>query len=1222
MENVLDVADDEFGHMAEDGVEEAISDEVFSNYKFREVIPGCLPHPGDIVESGSLGAIDPLPCSYPLADSIPQETVISGKLSGLQLEGVMYACQRHQILLGDGSRAGFFIGDAAGVGKGRQIAGILLDNYVRGRTKHVWFSLSSDLIVDAKRDLEDIGCYIKVIEGCQQLDKMTKALGLATDFKDGVMFCTYSTLVSSVSKGGVFSSARHSRQQQLVDWCGGPNFDGCLIFDECHKAKHFVPGNEQASTKVAVAVNSLQKQLPKARVVYCSATGVSDVKNMAFMQRLGLWGEGAAFRSFEVFLDTVQKKGLGVAEMLAMDMKSSGIYVCRSLSFKQAEFVTLEVSLTKEQKKMYDVAAHVWSETHKALQIALQRTHGSNGRIWATYWAAHQRFFRQLCLGMKVPTIIEESKSSLEAGFCVVIGLQTTGEASLQNEINKKNGIYPGGFVSLCREILKQFLEQHFPTLIEPEKSSSLVSSPPVADEWCCKAKEALINFSNKIQLPNGSLDEIIDKLGGPDCVAEMTGRRWRIIRTTPNGQPALQLRASDAEASALESLNVTERNLFMSGQKLVAIISDAASTGISLHADSRAANQKRRLHLTIELPWSADKAVQQLGRSHRSNQTSGPLYKLVTTNIGGEYRFASAVARRLQSLGALTKGDRRAATGADLGDFNFDTPYGRSSLRTMYDAICQRTLVPGVKLSDIVSGPMELDDFHNKMIECLNRMDVVESETLTSAFRVREKESRDVGRFLNRILGLGVDSQSMIFGYFTKCLSVQIAGAKREGRYNEGLVDLVASSVQVIGDTPEVFKTKSSQNNPTRLVTLLVDRGMSWEKAKARLENHPGKHSGFYCSQRDVKHKRLYILATPKEGSSHLYKISRANTGVSHFDEELNDLLRKYTPVTADDAEKGWKHQYETSVDVCMHGPRCRSAKTCSVGMRCYKVHLLCGGTTGLMSLLEFTLAKYAAKMQLTKNESSVRVVRAQLDDGQRIIGVRYPQVLIPLAEQSALDQQVTQGFLYQTMQNQELNGTADVQIGPSIIKASATSSSSITVEPVSSVIPKCVLKATTPPVTITRFFKPKSANGSADEPDPDSGQKQRTSDVSNVKGHFKSISNGCELQQNAENDEGERQGHCSEEKDEVITSHLKSADKSKSKSAQLTLQSKVKRPSTSRLPATKKIKQSSIMTSFLKGKSTAGSDKTRNCPICGSTFNNVSNEEVNRHIDNCLIE
>lgn len=46
----------------------------------------------------------------------------------------------------------------------------------------------------------------------------------------------------------------------------------------------------------------------------------------------------------------------------------------------------------------------------------------------------------------------------------------------------------------------------------------------------------------------------------------------------------------------------------------------------------------------------------------------------------------------KIQTLltGALTKGDRRAATGADLGEFNFDTPYGRNALRTMYHNICQ----------------------------------------------------------------------------------------------------------------------------------------------------------------------------------------------------------------------------------------------------------------------------------------------------------------------------------------------------------------------------------------------------------------------------------------------------------------------------------------------------------------------------------------------------
>jgi hypothetical protein len=111
------------------------------------------------------------------------------------------------------------------VGKGRTIATIIYENYVLGRTRAVWLSVSSDLKFDAERDLSDIGAsHIKVYP----LNKLKYAKISGDEngsIKKGVLFSTYASLIGECRN--VHRPDFSTRIKQIVQWCGD-DFDGVI----------------------------------------------------------------------------------------------------------------------------------------------------------------------------------------------------------------------------------------------------------------------------------------------------------------------------------------------------------------------------------------------------------------------------------------------------------------------------------------------------------------------------------------------------------------------------------------------------------------------------------------------------------------------------------------------------------------------------------------------------------------------------------------------------------------------------------------------------------------------------------------------------------------------------------------------------------------------------------------------------------------------------------
>ena len=595
--------------------------------------------------------------------------------------------------------------------------------------------------------------------------------GTPIRLEQGILFTTYATLRTDAREEKV------SRVRQIVDWLGR-DFDGVIVFDESHAMANAAGGKgergEQAPSQQGRAGLRLQHALPNARVVYVSATGATTVHNLAYAQRLGLWGgEDFPFATRAEFVQAIEAGGVAAMEVLARDLKALGLYAARSLSYEGVEYELVEHALTPEQIRIYDAYAGAFQIIHNNLDAALQAANvtGERGTLNAPgqVGRALGLRIRQAALLLASHHLDEDAdadrrdraRSRRRPCRRHPDRLHRRGAdgAPARRDSDRGMGRRAGRHHAARIRARLSGAQLPDPALraLHRQRGQSLLPAglsrrPAGAVPRRRRTPRPPDRAAGSLAPVQGALDQIVQRFG-TDMVAEVTGRSRRIVRKG-DAAAAASRTAPARPISPRRRPSWTTRSASSSSPM-------PAAPAARYHADLAARNQRLRVHYLLEAGWKADTAIQGLGRSNRTNQAQPPLFRPIATDVKAEKRFLSTIARRLDTLGAITKGQRQTGgQGLFRADDNLESVYGRAALRQLYLLL-----------------------FAGKVEGCsLQAFENATGLRLTDQDGSLREELPPITTFLNRLLALTIDLQNTLFGVFEDLLRAKIEGARRLG--------------------------------------------------------------------------------------------------------------------------------------------------------------------------------------------------------------------------------------------------------------------------------------------------------------------------------------------------------------------------------------------------------------------------------------------------------
>ncbi|CAK0802729.1 unnamed protein product, partial [Prorocentrum cordatum] len=255
-------------------------------------------------------------------------------------------------------------------------------------------------------------------------------------------------------------------------------------------------------------------------------------------------------------------------------------------------FAVVPAVLDSSRLAQYDASVELWRDVLQMLHMLMEQGYWpakANSRVLSLFWSAQQRFFKGIIIGAKVPEVVRLTNEALGNGEAVVLSLWTTNEGPMNKAQDWKapdEDQCNDGFLSGPELIMRNFIESQFP-----------------ADRrfygrfaWAVDQKASIHARIVELKLPPNPLDDLIDRLGGPQAVAEMSGRSHRRCRDAASGEVRVERRKSAraGPGGTVDSVNLGEQRAFQSGftSSVSGILIDAERLFATAILDRRSNNE------------------------------------------------------------------------------------------------------------------------------------------------------------------------------------------------------------------------------------------------------------------------------------------------------------------------------------------------------------------------------------------------------------------------------------------------------------------------------------------------------------------------------------------------------------------------------------------------------------------------------------------------------